>query len=101
MNYIQQPTPNPEDILDSKIVLYMAMGRVQGTRSGIRQFRIQEEERIQLTPEEFYFMADACSCEDIERVNANYTLEDNLQQASTSVTQTDNDPVYDSDGSTE
>ncbi|GJR02924.1 hypothetical protein Tco_0525908 [Tanacetum coccineum] len=38
---------------------------------------------------------------DIERVNANYTLEDNLQQASTSVTQTDNDPVYDSDGSTE
>ncbi|GJX57089.1 reverse transcriptase domain-containing protein [Tanacetum coccineum] len=50
------------------------------------QIAQKEEARIQLTPEEFYFMADACSCEDIERVNANCTLEDNLYQASTSVT---------------
>nr|GFC08490.1 hypothetical protein [Tanacetum cinerariifolium] len=36
-----------------------------------------------------------------ERVKVNYTSEDTLQQASTSGTQSDNAPVYDSDGSTE
>ncbi|GJS05076.1 hypothetical protein Tco_0321584 [Tanacetum coccineum] len=36
-----------------------------------------------------------------ERVKVNCTLEDTLQQASTSGTQSDNAPVYDSDGSTE
>nr|GFA10693.1 hypothetical protein [Tanacetum cinerariifolium] len=37
----------------------------------------------------------------IEEVNANYILMANLQQASTSSTQTDKAPVYDSDGSAE
>nr|GEV09529.1 hypothetical protein [Tanacetum cinerariifolium] len=37
----------------------------------------------------------------IDKVNANCFLMANLQQASTSGTQTDNAPVYDSDGSTE
>ncbi|GJV00547.1 hypothetical protein Tco_1329817 [Tanacetum coccineum] len=36
--------------------------------------------------------------EEIEKVNANYILMANLQQASTSGTQTDKAPVYDSDG---
>ncbi|GKE30173.1 hypothetical protein Tco_1445557 [Tanacetum coccineum] len=36
---------------------------------------------------------------DIEEVNANYILMGNFQQASTSGTQTDKAPVYDSDGS--
>nr|GEU31820.1 hypothetical protein [Tanacetum cinerariifolium] len=35
------------------------------------------------------------------RVKVNCTSEDTLQQASTSITQSDNAPVYDSDGSTE
>ncbi|GJZ67003.1 hypothetical protein Tco_0630243 [Tanacetum coccineum] len=69
---------------------------------GIRNVIAQKEEAgIQLTQEEFYFMADASSYEEIERVNANCTLKDNLQQASTSSTQTDKAPVYDSDGSAE
>ncbi|GJS82700.1 hypothetical protein Tco_0749241 [Tanacetum coccineum] len=38
---------------------------------------------------------------EIKEVNANYILIANLQQASTSGTQTDKAPVYDSDGSTE
>ncbi|GJS55540.1 retrovirus-related pol polyprotein from transposon TNT 1-94 [Tanacetum coccineum] len=38
---------------------------------------------------------------EIEEVNANYILMANLQQASTSGTQTDMAPVYDSDGSAE
>ncbi|GKE61442.1 hypothetical protein Tco_1511809, partial [Tanacetum coccineum] len=39
--------------------------------------------------------------DEIEDVNANYILMANLQQASTSGTQTDKYPVYDSDGSAE
>ncbi|GKC71125.1 hypothetical protein Tco_1117008, partial [Tanacetum coccineum] len=62
---------------------------------------LKEEARIQLTQEEFDFMADVGSYEEIERVNANYTLKDNLQQVSTSGTQTDKAPVYDSDESAE
>ncbi|GJW83378.1 hypothetical protein Tco_0156523 [Tanacetum coccineum] len=41
----------------------------------------------------------AANLDEIEEVNANYILMANLQQASTSGTQTDNAPVYDSDGS--
>ncbi|GJY55274.1 retrovirus-related pol polyprotein from transposon TNT 1-94 [Tanacetum coccineum] len=40
-------------------------------------------------------------CEETERSNANCTLENNLQQASTSGTQSDKAPVYDSYGSAE
>ncbi|GJY30711.1 hypothetical protein Tco_0414206 [Tanacetum coccineum] len=39
--------------------------------------------------------------DEIEEVTAKCTLKDNLQQASTSGTQTDSAPVYDSDGSAE
>ncbi|GJR47377.1 hypothetical protein Tco_1315480, partial [Tanacetum coccineum] len=39
--------------------------------------------------------------DEIEEVNANYILMDNLQQASTSGTQSDNAPVYDTNGSAE
>ncbi|GJT65730.1 hypothetical protein Tco_1017210 [Tanacetum coccineum] len=39
--------------------------------------------------------------DEIKEVNANYILMANLQQASTSGTQTDKAPVYDSDGSVE
>ncbi|GKC45874.1 hypothetical protein Tco_1063596 [Tanacetum coccineum] len=46
-------------------------------------------------------MAALGAYDEIEEVTANCTLKDNLQQASTSGTQTDNAPVYDSDGSTE
>ncbi|GJS67364.1 retrovirus-related pol polyprotein from transposon TNT 1-94 [Tanacetum coccineum] len=61
----------------------------------------EEEAGIQSTQEESNFMATAGACEEIERSNANCTVENNLQQASTSGTQTDKAPVYDSDGSAE
>ncbi|GJW93331.1 hypothetical protein Tco_0173003, partial [Tanacetum coccineum] len=41
------------------------------------------------------------ACEETKRANANCTLENNLQQTSTSGTQSDKAPVYDSDGSAE
>nr|GEX39865.1 integrase, catalytic region, zinc finger, CCHC-type, peptidase aspartic, catalytic [Tanacetum cinerariifolium] len=51
--------------------------------------------------EEFDLMAAALDLDEIKEVNANYILIENLQQASTSDTQTDKAPVYDSDGSAE
>ncbi|GJT17356.1 retrovirus-related pol polyprotein from transposon TNT 1-94 [Tanacetum coccineum] len=63
------------------------------------QIAQKEEAGIQLTSEEFDFIAVAGACEETERANANCTLENNLQQASTSGTQSDKAPVYDSDGS--
>nr|GEW50359.1 hypothetical protein [Tanacetum cinerariifolium] len=65
------------------------------------QIAQKEETRIQLTFEEFDFMAAISACEETKRENANFTLENNFQHASTSSTQSDKAPVYDSDGSTE
>nr|GEW84918.1 hypothetical protein [Tanacetum cinerariifolium] len=69
------------------------------------QFRIrisqEEESGIQSTQEEFKFMAAADAYEETERVKVNCILENNLQQASTSGTQSDKAPVYDSNGSAE
>nr|GEU88734.1 retrovirus-related Pol polyprotein from transposon TNT 1-94 [Tanacetum cinerariifolium] len=59
----------------------------------------KEEAGIQLQAEEFDLMAAAADLDKIEEVNANCILMANLQQASTSGTQTDKPPVYDSDGS--
>nr|GEU71420.1 hypothetical protein [Tanacetum cinerariifolium] len=61
----------------------------------------KEEVGIQLQTEEFDLMAAASDLDEIEEVNANCILMANLQQASTSGTQTDKAPVYDLDGSAE
>nr|GEW22215.1 retrovirus-related Pol polyprotein from transposon TNT 1-94 [Tanacetum cinerariifolium] len=61
----------------------------------------KEEAGIQLQAEEFDLMAAATDLDEIKEVNANCILMANLQQASTSGTQTDKAPVYDSDGSAE
>nr|GFD13182.1 hypothetical protein [Tanacetum cinerariifolium] len=58
----------------------------------------KEEAEIQLQAEEYDLMAAAADLDEIEEVNANCILIANLQQASTSGTQTDSAPVYDSDG---
>nr|GEU40901.1 hypothetical protein [Tanacetum cinerariifolium] len=57
--------------------------------------------RIQLQAEEFDLMVAAADLDEIEEVNENCIFMANLQQASTSGTQTDNAPVYDSDRSAE
>nr|GEU73036.1 retrovirus-related Pol polyprotein from transposon TNT 1-94 [Tanacetum cinerariifolium] len=61
----------------------------------------KKEAGIQLQAEEFDLIAAAADLDVIEEVNANSILMANLQQASTSGTQTDKAPVYDSDGSAE
>nr|GEV21794.1 retrovirus-related Pol polyprotein from transposon TNT 1-94 [Tanacetum cinerariifolium] len=61
----------------------------------------KEEAGIQLQAEEFDLMTAAVDLDEIEEVDASCILMANLQQASTSGTQTDKAPVYDSDGSAE
>ncbi|GJZ82661.1 retrovirus-related pol polyprotein from transposon TNT 1-94, partial [Tanacetum coccineum] len=61
----------------------------------------EEEAGIQPQAEEFDLMAAAADLDEIKKVNANCILMANLQKASTSGTQTDKAPVYDSDGSAE
>nr|GFC97334.1 hypothetical protein [Tanacetum cinerariifolium] len=56
---------------------------------------------IQLQAEEYDLMAAAADLNEIKEVNANCIWMANLQQASSSGTQTDNTPVYDTDGSAE
>nr|GEW50757.1 Gag-Pol polyprotein [Tanacetum cinerariifolium] len=67
------------------------------------QLLIAQKEKIevQLQAEEFYLMAAVADLDELEEVNANCILMANLQQASTSGTQTDKAHVYDSDGSAE
>nr|GEY08797.1 hypothetical protein [Tanacetum cinerariifolium] len=61
----------------------------------------KEEAGIQLQAEEYDLIAAAADLDDIEEVNANCILMANLLQASTSGTQSDSTPVYDTDGSAE
>nr|GFC33586.1 hypothetical protein [Tanacetum cinerariifolium] len=61
----------------------------------------KEEAGIQLQAEEYDLMAAAVDLDEIKEVNANCILMANLQQASSSGTQTDKAPVYDSNGSAE
>nr|GEU48943.1 hypothetical protein [Tanacetum cinerariifolium] len=61
----------------------------------------KEEAGIQLQAKEYDLMAAAADLDEIKEVNANCILMANLQQSSSSGTQTDSTPVYDSDGSAE
>nr|GFC15230.1 hypothetical protein [Tanacetum cinerariifolium] len=61
----------------------------------------KEEAGIQLQAEEYDLMAAAADLDEIKELNANCILMANLQQASTSGTQTDSAPVYDTNGSPE
>nr|GEZ87120.1 hypothetical protein [Tanacetum cinerariifolium] len=85
------------------VVTTPAEGNVMNAAYLQLQLQIDQEEeaRIQSSQEEFKFMVAANASEETYRVKANCILENNLQQASTSGTQSDKAPVYDSDGSAE
>nr|GEW34585.1 putative reverse transcriptase domain-containing protein [Tanacetum cinerariifolium] len=127
-NYMQQPMPNPEDIIDPTTAMNMNV-KNQVIHNAVQNPRIQNVgnqngligvpgnanqnpnrngnlvaarvEGIQLQAEEFDLMTAAADLDEIEEVNANCILMANLQQASTLGTQTDKAPFYDSDGSAE
>nr|GFB12436.1 hypothetical protein [Tanacetum cinerariifolium] len=75
--------------------------RQNGNQIRCYNCRGKEEARIKLQAEEYDLMAAAADLDKIEEVNANCILMANLQQASTSGTQTDSALVYDTDGSAE
>ncbi|GJU60174.1 hypothetical protein Tco_1237940 [Tanacetum coccineum] len=97
------------------IILDSMLGRMEGIRNGTVRPRRRdvaylqtqlliaqkEEAGIQLQAEEFDLMAAVADLDEIEEVNANCILMANLQQASTSGTQSDNAPVYEIDGPAE
>nr|GEX75220.1 hypothetical protein [Tanacetum cinerariifolium] len=103
-NYLQQPMPNPEDITDPTTVIQNAVQnpRVQNIRNHNGLIGVQgNENQNQIGNEKYDLMAVAADLDEIEEVNANCILMANLQQVSTSGTQTDSAPVYDTDGSAE
>nr|GEX99531.1 hypothetical protein [Tanacetum cinerariifolium] len=92
-NYLQQPMPNPEDITDPTTAMNMQIAQ-PGINMG-------QDRQMQMIGEEYDLMAASVDLDEIEEVNVNCILMANLQQASTSGTQTDSAPVYDKDGSAE
>nr|GEX70086.1 hypothetical protein [Tanacetum cinerariifolium] len=111
-NYLQKPMPNPEDITDPTTAMNMALALMAKafklnystpTNRQIAQpgMNMGQDKQMQMVGEEYDLMAAAADLDEIEEVNANCILMANLQQASTSGTQADSAPVYDTDGSAE
>nr|GEV32890.1 retrovirus-related Pol polyprotein from transposon TNT 1-94 [Tanacetum cinerariifolium] len=88
---------------NGNLIAARAKGNATGHNGNqIRCYNCRREEAgIQLQDEEFDLIAAAEDLDEIEEVNANCILMANLQQASTSGTQTNKALIYDSDGSAE
>nr|GFB82793.1 hypothetical protein [Tanacetum cinerariifolium] len=96
-----QGNGNQNQIGNVNLVAARAEGNAAGQNGNqIRCYncRGKEEAGIQLQAEEYDLMAVVANLDEIKEVNANCILMANLQQASTSGTQTDSALVYDSDG---
>ncbi|GKB08886.1 hypothetical protein Tco_0837198, partial [Tanacetum coccineum] len=79
------------------------LGRMLRIRIGIMQYKMSgiRNGNVVAARAEGNAIRNNANLDEIEEVNANCILMANLQQASTSGTQTDNARVYDSDGSGE
>nr|GFC65597.1 hypothetical protein [Tanacetum cinerariifolium] len=77
----------------------LVVARAEGNAAGQNGNKIRCYNCMRV--EEYDLMAAAADLDEIEEVNANFILMANMQQASTSGTQTDSAPVYDTDGSAE
>nr|GEV58629.1 hypothetical protein [Tanacetum cinerariifolium] len=113
-NYMQQPMPNPKDITDPTTAMNMALVLMAKAFKLNYSTPTNNNHRILSNPrnrqiaqpgmnigQDRQMQMVGADLDEIEEVNANYILIANLQQASTSGTQTDKAPVYDSDGSAE
>nr|GFA69926.1 hypothetical protein [Tanacetum cinerariifolium] len=102
-NQFRQYAGNPagyNDVIGNQIRNgNLVAARAEGNAAGqnINQIRCYNCRGV----EEYDLMAAAADLDEIEEVNANCILVSNLQQASTSGTQTDSSPVYDTDRSVE
>nr|GEZ10218.1 hypothetical protein [Tanacetum cinerariifolium] len=90
-----------KDITHGRMELPIRVDMVMLLLLGLRVLEWGIKPGIQLQAEEFDFMAAAGDLDEIEEVNANCILMANLQHASTSGTQLDKAPLYDTDGSAE
>nr|GEU95378.1 retrovirus-related Pol polyprotein from transposon TNT 1-94 [Tanacetum cinerariifolium] len=104
-NIRNQAIQNANQIGDGNLVASRAEGNAAGPRrrdAAYLQTQLliaqKEDARIQLQAEEYDLIVATADLDEIKEVNANCILMANLQQASTSSTQTDNVTVYDSDG---
>nr|GEY90044.1 hypothetical protein [Tanacetum cinerariifolium] len=93
-NYMQQPMQNLKDISNPTIALDMALELMAKAFQLNNTTLTNNNQRILSNPC-CSQIAQLGACEETERDNANCTLENNLQQASTSGTQSDKAPVYD------
>ncbi|GJR58126.1 hypothetical protein Tco_1500288 [Tanacetum coccineum] len=127
-NYMQQPMPNPEDIPDSTTAINMALvlmtkafklnystptnnnqrissnprnRQIAQPVQNVKNQNLNENGNVVAARAEGNVIGNNADLDEIEEVNEHCILMGNLQQASTSGTQTDKAPVYDSDGSAE
>nr|GEZ14690.1 hypothetical protein [Tanacetum cinerariifolium] len=91
------------DVIGNQVIQNVVQNpRVQNTGNQNRLIGVQGNvNQNQIRNEEYDLMAAPADLDEIEEVIANCILMANMQQASTSGTQTDSDPVYDSDRSAE
>nr|GFB48633.1 hypothetical protein [Tanacetum cinerariifolium] len=109
-NYLQQPIPNPEDITDPTTAMNMTLALMAKAFKLNYSTPTNNNQRISSNPRNrqiaqpagkngnqirCYNCRGVVDLDEIEEVNANCILMANLQQASTSGTQTDSAPVYD------
>nr|GFA83578.1 hypothetical protein [Tanacetum cinerariifolium] len=99
-NYMQQPMPNPKDITYPTTTMNMELALMAKAFKLNYSTPTNNNQRISSNPHNRQ-IAQPTDLDEIEEVNANCILMANLQQASTSGTQTDKAPVYYSDGSAE
>nr|GFD08609.1 hypothetical protein [Tanacetum cinerariifolium] len=124
LNFLQQPMTNPEDITDPTTAMNMALTLMakafklnystptnnnqrissnpmnrQIAQPGMNMGQGRQMQLIggiQLQAKEYDLMAATADLDEIKEVNGNCILMANLQQASSSGTQTDSAPIYDS-----
>nr|GEY42762.1 hypothetical protein [Tanacetum cinerariifolium] len=96
-----QRNGNQNQIGNGNLVAARAKGNAAGQNGNQIRCYNYRGVGIQFQAEEYDLMAVAVDLDEIEEVKANCILMANMQQASTSGTQTDSAPVYDSDGSAE
>nr|GEX24183.1 reverse transcriptase domain-containing protein [Tanacetum cinerariifolium] len=95
-NHLQQPMPNPEDITDPTTTINMALALMAKAFKLNYSTPTNNNQRISSNPRNMQ-IAQPANLDEIEKVNTNCILMASLQQASTSGTQTDSAPVYDTD----
>nr|GEV91123.1 Gag-Pol polyprotein [Tanacetum cinerariifolium] len=93
--------PSIQNVGNQNGLIVVPIANQNSNGNGRDEGNVNRNNGIQLQAEEFDLMDVAANLDEIKEVNANCILMANLKQASTSGTQIDKAPAYDSDGSAE